>query len=101
MYRVFGAAVACDFPLPGVPEYGDDEADIHIKLGQGRVVDNSYVLALSWRDKGGELVLTCARKQEEDAPDRYLLRFPDLADSVIAGDTGWGRSILTAALLGR
>ena len=87
MYRLFGAAVACDLPLPGVPACWAGRADIRIELGRGDVVETGYDPVHSWREKDGELVLSCARRQEEDATIRYLLRFPDLADFVIAGDT--------------
>lgn len=87
MYRVFDAAVACDFPLPGLPETGASRPDILIELGQGGVVHEGYDWLHTWREEDGEEVLSCARLQDEKGTIRYLLRFPDLADFEIAGIT--------------
>ncbi|MCB0256374.1 MAG: hypothetical protein KDI55_21865, partial [Anaerolineae bacterium] len=87
MYRLFCSAVACDFRLPGVPELEEGEADIRIELSQGKASDTGYDWLHSWREEEGELVLSCARKQVDGSATRYLLRFPDLADFVITGDS--------------
>jgi hypothetical protein len=87
MYRLFDGLVTCEFPLPGVPEAKKGEADIHIALGQGSASDAGYDWLHSWRESDGELVLSCARHCDEGGPSSYLLRFPDLADFIIAGNS--------------
>ena len=44
MYRLFDGVVACDFPLPGVPEVHRGETDINVSLGQGAASDAGYDL---------------------------------------------------------
>ena len=87
MYRLFDGVVACDFPLPGVPEVHRGEADINVSLGRDAASDAGYDWLHAWREKDGELVLSCARRCDEGGTPSYLLRFPDLADFVIAGNT--------------
>ena len=85
MYRLFDAAVACDFHLPGVPEVEESEADICIELGQDKATVTGYDWVHSWLEQDGDLILSCASRQEGDGGTRYLLHFPDLADFIISG----------------
>ena len=87
MYCLFDGAVACDFPLYGVPESQETEADLRIVLGRGCVSDAGYAWFHSWCENDGELVLSCARHNRDDEPPEYLLRFPDLAGFVVSGNT--------------
>ena len=87
MYRLFNAALACSFPLPGLPRIQVGEADIRIERGTGSPIDTGYDWLHSWREEDGELVLSCARRQYEGGAVHYLLRFPELADFVVTGDT--------------
>jgi hypothetical protein len=87
MYRLFDGAVACDFPLPGVPEVHGGAADITVGRGQGAAAEAGYDWLHSWREEDGELVLSCAHRCQQDGTSHYLLRFPDLADFVIAGNS--------------
>jgi hypothetical protein len=87
MYRLFSALVACDFPLPGIPEAPQGEADIRIASGQGSASDTGYDWLHSWRESDGELVLSCARRCDEGGSPSHLLRFPELADFIITGNS--------------
>ena len=89
-FIMFDGVIACDFPLLEVPVASQPEADIHVATGSGTVGESGYDWFHSWRETDGELVLSCARRiaagaqnGEGDAP-QYLLRFPALADFVIA-----------------
>lgn len=84
MYRLFDGAVACDFPLPGIPEIQYAEVDISIVLGRGAADEADYDWFHAWRETDGELVLSCARKSAAGGSPHYLLRFPELADFVVS-----------------
>ena len=85
MYRLFDAAVACDFPLPGVPEVKQSEADIRVARGPAPATACDHHWLHSWYDGNSEPVLACARLPGEDGAGGYLLRFPGLADFVLTG----------------
>jgi hypothetical protein len=87
MYRLFDGAVACEFPLSGVPEIQQVEADIQVKLGHGFVHEAGFDWFHAWREIDGDLLLSCARRSEEGGPPQYLMRFPELADFVIIDNT--------------
>lgn len=86
MYSFFDGAVACDFPLTGVPESPKCEADIQVILGDGLPDETGYDWFHAWRETDGELVLACARSTGNGGFPSYLLRFPELADFMIAGE---------------
>jgi hypothetical protein len=86
MYRLFDGAVACDFPLPGIPEVQQAVADLRVTLGQGAVSEAAFDWFHSWCETDGELVLSCARKNIEGGSPQYIMRFPELADFVIDGN---------------
>ena len=86
MYRLFEGAVSCDFPLAGVPDSSQSEADIQVAMARGTVDESGYDWFHSWGETDGELVLSCARRKAGGAESgalQYLLRFPGLADFVI------------------
>jgi hypothetical protein len=87
MYRFFDGVVACEFPLPGLPEVGSAQADIQVRLGSGAPDEAPYEWFHSWRQEDDNLVLACARCIGESGARQYLLRFPELADFEIIGDS--------------
>jgi hypothetical protein len=91
-YRVYGLRVASDLPIPELARVssGDVVSDVHVRfLGHRRhlAADQQWVFR-SDRETG-EMEWGCAR-----TPDGYLVRFPDLADFLVALD---GRHIACCA----
>jgi hypothetical protein len=84
MYRLFDGAVACDFPLSGVPAAQRDDADLQLKLGSGVIDEAGFVWFHNWREADGKFILSCARKRAGNDDTHHLLRFPKLADFLIS-----------------
>ena len=87
MYRLFDGAVACDFPLPGIPITQQTEVDMQVVLGHGPVDEACFDWFHAWRETDGELILSCARQSDTGESPRHLLRFPELADFLVSGST--------------
>lgn len=84
MYRLFDAAVASAIPLEGVSETQRSEADINVVMALGAVDESGFDWFHDWRESRGERVLACARRTGGCGATVYLLRFPDLADFLVA-----------------
>ena len=85
MYRLFDTAVACDFPLTGIPEMRSGEAAIRVTRGQGGPADCDHGWLHSWHNDNSESILACARVTDGKGVPTYLLRFAGLADFAITG----------------
>jgi len=86
-YRLFSAVFASALPLPGIPEVVGGEIAACIEMGSGAVDDTGFDWQHSWHERDGSPVLSCARCTRSECPPDHLLRFPELADFRIDGDT--------------
>ena len=75
-YRIFDVVVSCNFPLYGLTNNADEEADITVeKYNAAAVNEQGFEWIHEWEAPDGEVTLACARNG-----DKYLLRFPYRAD---------------------
>ena len=82
VYRIFDQQVRSRFPLPGLPVSAECDADYAVEVETAAGLDDrGFDLAHEWKDEQGGVIVACLRYEE-----RYLLRFPDLADFCIQPD---------------
>ena len=80
MYRIFDFSLACDMPLPELPETGDAGKVINIQCGQGNVNATGEIQWLhEWHDTDGEVCIRYGRSGKD-----YLLRFPEAVDFLVS-----------------
>ena len=74
VYRIFDIAIACTFPITGLPVLEQEFADWWIDLSSGTIPENEFDWFHSWKAANGDEVMACARHGE-----KYILRFNGLA----------------------
>lgn len=78
MYRVFDIRVDSDLLLPGLPRVSSKDRDWHVSMTSVPIDESGYEWLHEWAAPDGDEpgpVMACARSDQ-----KYLLRFPDLAD---------------------
>jgi hypothetical protein len=82
-YRIFGLLLDCDVPLPELPRARRRSPDITVRLGAPPRVPRDWAWIDRWDREDGVPWLRIGRRD-----DRWLLRFPGLADFVVTVQDG-------------
>ncbi len=77
-YRIFGTTLACNFPLPELPEVALEDQALHVSLGEGGLEQFDalgFERVYAWHDYAGGVVCWCERRLDENMGDEYLYVF--------------------------
>ena len=83
-YRIFDTTLRCEFPLPELPTFPEQDPLISVKLGEGdpdQFDSQGFELAFEWQDYNENTVCWCERKADE-----YLFVFYNSGSFHISAD---------------